>query len=143
LSSDFSNAIEKAKQAVKDLEDPYKIPAFTTILSRLLITPSESIIPIDDGIASTDPKRTKEKRSVEQGKPGPRSWIKELIDGGFFKTPKRSKEILDALNERGHSLSAHNITAPLAFFVTKKLLRRKSMKPVGEDEVAVHWVNWG
>lgn len=141
---EISEAIQKAKEAVKDLEEPFKIPAFTTILSKELENGHGSYerprIEKETAKPHTLPKTKSESSTT--AKQGPSSWIRELVDEGFFAEPKKSKDITDALNERGHLLSAHDITAPLVRLVNQKLLRRKMMKSSEEEDQQVHWVNW-
>jgi len=75
-------------------------------------------------------------------KPGPKTWLQELADEGFFATPKHLAAIREALDERGHILKPQDLTAPLANLVKEKVLRRKKMSAQEGGKAQVHWYNW-
>jgi len=72
---------------------------------------------------------------------GTKTWLEELIEEEFFKTPKSGKNILEALDERGHILKSTDITNPLALLVNDKKLRRRKMAVEG-GKSQLHWYNW-
>jgi hypothetical protein len=138
-SPDYDKAVETAKKAVENIEEPYKIPSFTAILSHILNgSCSTETIPRTKKVKTSEPK----PKDNSEARPGPKSWIRELIAEGFFKKPKSSREILNALDERGHILTPQNVTRPLADLVNERLLRRKSMMPKDGKKKVMHWVNW-
>ncbi len=138
-SSDYDEAVKTAKKAVENIEEPYKIPSFTVILGHILNSKSSTKttqVPKQPRLLNLNQKDNLEVR------PGPKAWTRELITEGFFEKPKSSREILDALNERGHILTPQDITKPLADLVDERLLRRKSMMQEDGKKKVMHWVNW-
>lgn len=126
---------EKAASKVTDLE--LRKIAFDRILERLLqadLHSGEKIKTVNIAPKVKIPKELKAKQ-------GTKTWLEELIDEDFFKTPKPSKSILEALNERGHILKSQDITMPLSLLVIEKRLRRRKL-PVEGSKPQLHWYNW-
>ena len=131
--------VSEAEKAVSNVADPeLKQIAFDRILEHLL----EIGLPI----SSKEPKKIKDSKTKTEknlsAKPGPKTWIQELADEGFFKTPRASNAIRDALDERGHILTAQDLTAPLSLIVKEKILRRKKMPLEDGGKTQLHWFNW-
>lgn len=135
--ADYSELIRKAKDAVESVDDPFKIPAFSAILTKLLDGKDNSTT-----IPSEQKKELARKSDERQIDVGPKAWIRELIEEGYFKQPKNSKDILEILDERGHILKPQDITRPLADLVKERFLRRKKMSPQKGNKAVVRWMNW-
>lgn len=63
--------------------------------------------------------------SPKTSKPGPTSWVLELNEEGYFQEPRSTRDILDALAERGHVLTGSDLTWPLKELANRKILRRQ------------------
>ena len=71
--------------------------------------------------ASAAPARTKRATTA---KPGPADLVAELIDGGFFKTPRELGAIRLALQEQGHYYPVTTLSPVLLRFVRSRRIRR-------------------
>jgi hypothetical protein len=142
----LDNITIEIKQIVLDTEkvvgniadSELKKIAFDRILERLL----------QIGLPKTAEETKKVeflKTKVEKDslpKPGPKTWIRELVDDDFFNAPRTNGHIRMALDERGHILEATDLTSPLDSLVKDKVLRRKKMPAEEGGKDQVHWVNW-
>lgn len=126
---------EKAASIVSNLE--LRKIAFDRILEHLLQTGFHPVGKIKTVKTSSKTKTPKDLKA----KPGTKTWLEELIDDDFFKTPKSGKDILKALDERGHILKSTDITMPLSLLVNDKKLRRRKMTTEGSKS-QLHWHNW-
>ncbi|MBI2338773.1 MAG: hypothetical protein HYU99_00155 [Deltaproteobacteria bacterium] len=91
------------------------------------------------GLKKGVPTNLKEKsRSNKAKATGPRGWLRELVEEGFFKQPKFMKNMLEELKSRSHHLKPADLTLSLKFFCHEKKLRRLP-KQKGE---MLQWVNW-
>lgn len=129
--------IEAEKVASKVSNIELRKAAFDRILEHLLQTDLQSV---------EKNKTVKIAPKVKvpgdlKAKPGTKTWLEELIEENFFKTPKSSKNILEALDERGHILKSTDITGALALLVNEKKLRRQKMAVEGR-KAQLHWYNW-
>ena len=73
---------------------------------------------------------------------GPLAWLRELVDEGFFKKPKSSKNIQDELDNRSHKLRAPDLTLPLQKLCREKKLRRDRIAPAEGEKKVLHWFKW-
>lgn len=140
-STQLAEMIAEAEKAVTKTTDPeLRRIAFDRVLQHLLQTglPERTVAP---KIATTQTARAK-KAKKDSTKPGPKAWLQELADEGFFKIPKTNAAIRAALDERGHMLKPTDLTFPLSSLVKEKVLRRKKMAPEEGGKSQVHWHNW-
>ncbi|MCX7593619.1 MAG: hypothetical protein N2235_07640 [Fischerella sp.] len=147
MSKDFSKIFEYAEKQVACIKnDKFKEIAFSKLLSHLLNVDDSGDSADDKVSANKKPKARAAKRSAPKGTKaktdGPKAWIEELIDEGFFKEPQSSASIRQELEARSHHLSATDITRPLETLCHEKKLRRKKIAPEGGGRAFLHWVNW-
>lgn len=136
---DFAQIILDAEQAVGNIADSeLKKIAFDRVLERLL-----QIGFLKSGEETQKAKSSKNKNDKDNSsKPGPKTWVRELVDEDFFTTPRTNGAIRLALDERGHILKATDLTNPLDGLVKEKVLRRKKMPTEDNGKDQVHWHNW-
>ena len=140
ITTELMQIVLEAEKAVSNVADSeLKQIAFDRILEHLL----EIGLPK----SGTEPKKArvttaKTEKTSSSNKSGPKTWIQELVDEDFFKTPRTNNAIRKALDERGHILEATNLTSPLDRLVTEKVLRRKKMPAEKGGKDQVHWHNW-
>lgn len=149
-STNYAKLFEDAEKAVSGIKnEKLKEIAFDKLLNHLLKDNSRS--GDDEGEVEKDekPKRrkTKVKASSSRGgskpsKDGPKAWLRELVEEGFFKKPKSSSAIREELETRSHHLKATDLTLPLQALCHERLLRRKKEAPDGGGKAVLHWVNW-
>lgn len=138
LSEKLQEIISEAEEITSKITDPeIRKVAFDRILQYLLQNNLSTVSPVKT--TQNDEKVKPKKDSTV--KAGTKTWLEELIEEEFFKTPKSSKNILEALNERGHILKSTDITGALALLVKEKKLRRRKMDVEG-GKSQLHWYNW-
>lgn len=135
----LTQIIHDAEKAVNGIADfDLKKIAFDRLLERLFKTDLPKM-----GENAQKTKAPKPKiHNNGLSKPGPTTWIRELAGDGFFTKPKTSGAIREALNERGHILSATDLTRPLEALVQEKRLRRRKMPNEEGGKDQLHWHNW-
>jgi hypothetical protein len=141
LTSDYSKTLEEAERQVSGIKDAkLREIAFSKLVSHLLDDHEET----DNG--STETRVTKRNKTSQRKKTtnkqgGPKLWLTEFVEEGFFKKPKSAKEILEELETRSHHLKASDLTFPLRALCHDKRLRRKKLAGSDSKEV-YHWSNW-
>jgi len=121
---DYAEAVAKAEKAVAATKDPeLKKIAFQKVLEDLLASPSSP----KDGIARTGkrPAISAKASARSAAKGGPKAYVSEFIDDGFFKKPKSISEIRTALAEAGHHIPVTSLSGPLQKLCQEKRLRRQ------------------
>jgi hypothetical protein len=147
-STDYAKIIQQAEKAVSSVTDEnLRRIAFEKLLTHLLAD-NELKMQTNEGPApSIAGKKKSKSRSVggqkQAGKKaGPKSWLRELVDEGFFKKPKSSSDIREELENRSHHLRPTDLTGPLESLCHEKLLRRKKMTLEDNGKPKMHWMNW-
>ena len=126
---DFAEIVKQAEQAVKGVADPeLRRVAFEKILSALLGK-------ADFGASSTPPKTKRlgtVKKVAERKARGPKAYIGEMIQEGFFAKPKSLPQVKAELENRGHHIAVTSLSGPLQSLCQDKLLRRQKTKAPGK-----------
>lgn len=129
---DYKDLVVQAEKAVASVSDPaLKQIAFQKILDDLLSNregkPQSKTSPKKDaGHAGT---KTKTKR-------GPKAYVEELVDEGFFNSRRAAGDVLKELADRGHHISSTDVAVTLLRLCKSKQLRRK------KDEKTYLYSNW-
>ena len=55
---------------------------------------------------------------------GPKAYVRELIEEGFFKKPKTIAEVRAELGNRGHHIAITSLSGPLQKLCQERALRR-------------------
>jgi len=129
--------IENAEKVTSCIKNPQiRGIAFEKILDFLLSCDNSDI-------ADKKGKKIKKKKGEKKArKTGLKSWIEEIIDEGFFKTPKNMRDILGFLEERGHHLQRSDVQPYLKIFMKEKKLRRKKQEETEGGKKVWHYSNW-
>jgi hypothetical protein len=139
LVLELAQIVSEAEKAVSNVKDSeLKQIAYGRVLEHLLKT---GLPESKETTKKTKPTATK----IEKGSPtksGPKNWVQELVDEGFFQTPRASNEIREALDERGHILKPNDLTSPLTRLVNAKVLRRQKKPAEDGGKSQIHWYNW-
>ena len=142
MNTDFTKVFEEAEKQVAAIKsEKLREIAFEKLISYLLEGDTPNRV---KNSASNFTGKKVSRSIVKEGKTrtdGPKAWIKELVDEGFFANPKSSAQIREELETRSHHLSSTDITRPLETLCHGKLLRRKKITSDGGKEV-LHWVKW-
>lgn len=132
--------VEKAEQIISIIKDPQlKSVAFGRVLDFLLHGRESG------GKEATEyVDRVRKIKKVERTKKsdGPKTWMEELIEEGFFEKPKTVKELLSALEERDHHLKNSDMQPYLRIFMKEKRLRRKKQASKEGGKPVWHYSNW-
>jgi|GEM_PF-1423210 len=149
ITEDFSKLFQDAEKSVSGIKNErLREIAFEKLISHLL---TNDLDKDDDEEKSekTSHKKVKSHRSSPKRrgpstskKEGPLTWIKELIDEGFFKKPKSSNQIREELETRSHHLKATDLTRPLEALCHDKFLKRNKIASEKGGKPVLHWVNW-
>lgn len=122
----YASLVEQAEQAVQGVKDPeLQRIAYQKILEELL----------NAGTPVVPEGRSKQRRSaVDKKKPslpqkatGPRSYIREMVEEGFFSKPKSISDVKTELENRGHHIPMTSLSGPLQDLCQKKALRRQKI----------------
>ena len=132
-TKDFADIVKQAEQAVKGVTDPeLRRVAFEKILSALLA--KEGL-----GVGSTQAKGKPlpasgpfSNRKAKRKAQGPKTYIREMIDEGFFAKPKSLPQVKAELENRGHHIAVTTLSGPLQALCQDKLLRRQKTKAPGK-----------
>jgi hypothetical protein len=130
---DFAAIVKQAEQAVKGVADPeLRRVAFEKILAALL---EKSEVGSNSGrhkakktASSSDSTAEKADRKIQ----GPKAYIRELVDEGFFSKPKSLPQVKAELENRGHHIAVTSLSGPLQALCQDKLLRRQKSSAPGK-----------
>src|ERR1035441_10099229 len=123
---DYSEMVKQAEAAVASIKDgELKGIAFGKILDTLLGQQGQG-----KGHVSAGPQRRSRKAAAEPARKrsGPKGYIEELIDEGFFKAPKTLAAIKAELSNRGHHIAMTALSGPMMTLCQERLLRRQKVK---------------
>jgi hypothetical protein len=89
-------------------------------------------------------KNTRTARSgkgAKTQKRGPRAYIREMIQDGFFKKPKAISEVKAELENHGHHIPLTSLSGPMQQLCKDKELRRQKSGNVGNKKT-FSYSNW-
>ena len=137
-SPDYPSLVAEAEKAVQGVKDPeLKRIAFQKVLEELLGGRR--------GTTERAPKRpTREKGArgtSKRGGVGPRAYIREMHEDGFFKKPKTITDVKVELENRGHHIPMTSLSGPLQALCKAKLLRRQRAEGKGNKKTFAY-SNW-
>lgn len=126
----YAELVTQAEEAAKAIKDPeLRRVAFERVLDDLL-----------SGGGAATRSNARPLRRVE-GSPrtvvkpkksrGPKGYVQELIDEGYFKKPKTIAEVKAELGNRGHHIAITGLSGPLQKLCQDRLLRRQKTKSDG------------
>ena len=130
-TEDYADLAAQAENAVKGVKDPeLRRVAFEKILDNLL-----------SGGTVKSPRTNKVKKAgagadgVKKSSKGPKPYVSELVEEGFFKKPKTIAEVRAELGNRGHHIVITSLSGPLQSLCQERRLRRDKRKTKGNKEV--------
>ncbi len=119
-SPNFSALVGEAEKAVQGIKDPeLKRIAFQKILEELLGGHGGQTARADRKAQPAGGTRAKATRG------GPRAYIREMIEEGFFKKQKALPDVKAELENRGHHIPLTSLSGPLQQLCKAKELRRQ------------------
>lgn len=125
----YSEVVDRAEKAVAAVKDPeLKRIAFQKILDDLLgSSPSKAT----NSQVERGGRELRKASGKVASKTGPKAYIEELIEEGFFKKPKTIAEVKLALENQGHHVPVTSLSGPLQKLCQQKRLRRQKNAETG------------
>ena len=138
---EYKEVLAEAEAAVASVKDPeLKRVAFERILDRLLAGPQIALS--SHNPSPRKPHRTVNRQTAElrrkQLRGGPKAYVQEMIDDGFFKKPQTIANVRAELGNRGHHIAVTSLSGPLQKLCQDKLLRRQKGTGNGEKATFVY-----
>ncbi len=134
----YPQLVAKAEEAVSGIKDTeLKRVAFEKVLDDLLSEGAEpSPRPASKHESSRDRKRgAGSKRTPKAG--GPKAYITELVNEGFFEKVKTMGEVKAELDNRGHHIPYTSLSGPLQTLCRARKLRRQKEIRAGKRRLAL------
>ena len=126
---DYADLVAQAGKAVERVKDPdLKRIAFQKILDDLLSSGGPA--PQKARVAN----RASHKAAKTKRAGGPRAYIDELVEDGFFKKPTTIAQVKAELENRGHHIPLTSLSGPLQRLCQDKKLRRQKVKASGNKQ---------
>src|SRR5207249_4080720 len=120
MSKSFQEAALEAEQSVASIKDPeLKRIAFEKILDALLAEPTQR------GNSKKRDSRVRDQSPTARG--GPKAYVSELAEEGFFESPRTMSEVKEELGNRGHHIPLTSLSGPLQRLCQGKVLRRSKV----------------
>ena len=112
-ASEYGELVAKAEQAVASVKDPeLKRVAFQKVLDDLLASGTKS--QPKSHAEKTEPTTKGQKPPAKASKKtGPKAYIQEMVQDGFFKKQKTLAEVKAELENRGHHIPITSLSGPL------------------------------
>jgi hypothetical protein len=124
----YADLVSQAGKAVAAIKDPeLRRVAFERVLDDLLSTADTSVRPDKDTAAQPRRSRMQTPAKSRKGR-GPKGYVRELADEGFFKKPKTIAEVKAELANRGHHIVITSLSGPLQELCQERVLRRHKAK---------------
>ncbi|HXV76528.1 MAG TPA: hypothetical protein VD788_09430 [Candidatus Polarisedimenticolaceae bacterium] len=140
-SKPYAELVTQAEEATKAIKDPeLRRVAFERVLDDLLAgggTATES-----QARSKKPPQRARTAAKAKSSR-GPKGYIRELFDDGFFKKPKTISQVKAELGNRGHHIALTSLSGPLQSLCKDRVLRRHKAK-AGEKgtKVTYNYSEW-
>jgi hypothetical protein len=121
----YGELVTQAEDATRAIKDPeLRRVAFERVLDDLLSGSA--------GTTQADARAAKHLRRSAPAKAkksrGPKGYIRELFDDGFFKKPKTIAEVKAELANHGHHIALTSLSGPLQSLCQDRVLRRHKAK---------------
>lgn len=130
---EFAEIVKQAEQAVKGVGDPeLRRVAFEKILSALLGKSDFGAGSTSRKVKRVVPASSRSPAKPERKVQGPKGYIGELIDEGFFSKPKSLPQVKAELENRGHHIAVTSLSGPLQSLCQNRALRRQKTKAPGK-----------
>lgn len=127
---DLSAKVAEAEAAVAGVKDAeLRRIAFEKVLDRLLSAGGGSHpARAGDDDAETRPSRAERKTrgsaSGGKGLSGPKALIEQMIEDGFFSTPRTISDVRSEMANQGYHIPRTSLSGPLRLLTRERKLRR-------------------
>jgi hypothetical protein len=139
--------VEQAEKAVQSVKDPeLKRIAFQKVLDDLLAADggsSERREKTAGNRARRKPNKGESGGAKKKPASGPRAYIREMHEEGFFKKPKTITDVKVELENRGHHIPMTSLSGPLQGLCKDRVLRRQRTEGKGKSaKKTFSYSNW-
>ena len=126
-SKAYAELVAQAEEATRVIKDPeLRRVAFERVLDDLL---SGGGTAAHSGArAAKQVERSTRTAATPRKSSGPKAYVRELIDDGFFKKPKTIAQVKAELANRGHHIALTSLSGPLQTLCQDRFLRRHKAK---------------
>lgn len=132
IRSDYPELVAQAEKAVASVKDPeLKRIAFQKILDDLLGLSGTSSVR-HSSLSKRQPAAV--AKSKRGSRSGPQAYVDELVQDGFFKTPKTIAHVKAEMENRGHHIPLTSLSGPLQKLCQRRTLRRQRIKTSGKKQ---------
>jgi hypothetical protein len=126
-SKPYAELVTQAEEATRAIKDPeLRRVAFERVLDDLLSRSGAT--PQSEARTPKRPERSARAPAKAKKSSGPKGYIRELFDEGFFKKPKTIAEVKAELANRGHHIALTSLSGPLQSLCQDRVLRRHKAK---------------
>src|SRR6266851_4838592 len=126
-SKPYVELVTQAEEATRAIKDPeLRRVAFERVLDDLLSgggTTTQS-----SARAPKHVERSTRRAAIPRKSGGPKGYVRELVDDGFFKKPKTIAQVKAELANRGHHIALTSLSGPLQSLCQDRALRRHRAK---------------
>lgn len=130
----YAELVSQAEKAVVSIKDPeLRRVAFERVLEDLLSSGGAGALAAVPSSKARRPKTVNTPRKAGKAR-GPKSYVRELVDDGFFKKPKTIAEVKAELANQGHHIAQTSLSGPLQSLCQDRVLRRHKTKVKGKKE---------
>jgi hypothetical protein len=143
-STTYAAIVAEAEAAVAAVKDPeLRRVAFDRILATLL----DAKPPTEAKAETKKPARSKSgskrsSRDAPTARRGPKAYIEELINDGFFSKQKTIADVKAELANRGHHVPLTSLSGPLQSLTQQRLLRRQKLTTKDDARSTYAYSNW-
>jgi DNA invertase Pin-like site-specific DNA recombinase len=134
----YSEIVKQAEAAVASIKDTeLKGIAFGKILDTLLGQQHQG-----EGHMPAKPQKSGRKIEAAPARKrgGPKGYVEELVEDGFFKAPKTLAAIKAELSNRGHHMAMTALSGPMMTLCQERRLRRQKVRD-GKKQIFTY-SNW-
>lgn len=137
----YAELVTQAEEATRAIKDPeLRRVAFERVLDDLL-TASGTATPSKPRLAKHTERAARRAVATKKSR-GPKGYIRELVDDGFFKKPKTIAEVKAELANRGHHIALTSLSGPLQSLCQDRILRRHKAKSEKGKKAAYKYSEW-
>lgn len=144
-SGDFADLVVEAEKAVQGVKDPeLRRVAFDKVLERLMSN-SEGHVRVKKKKSGTNQRRDESTRTraAPQEPRGPKAYISQLIEDGFFRHQKTIADVKSELANRGYHIPRTALSGPLQSLTRERRLRRQKVRVNEKGAKAIFaYSNW-
>lgn len=143
--ADYAALVAEAEKAVATVKDPeLRRVAFEKILETLLAQEGPTSKPSKKQTRkkTASASRGATRKATKKSRKGPKAYIEELIEDGFFKKQRTISDVKSELANRGHHIPLTSLSGPLQSLTRTRKLRRQKTSSGKGAKATWAYSNW-